>query len=141
MNRVLLIGTIDSDFSVKREQERYRQKVIYVKFDLAVKRKSKSQSKSQYYDWIKCIAFGKEAEKILSKYIRGTKIMVVGHLQSSDRYYEIEEGETTKEVSKYMITVVIDEAEYVSREKPSDDNDGKGSEQIAKETNEEIYER
>ena len=57
------------------------------------------------------------------------------------RFYEIEEGETTKEVSKYMMTVVIDEAEYVSREKSSDDNDGKGSEQIAKETNEEIYER
>ena len=140
MNKVMLIGTIDSDFVIKKETDRYRQKVIFVKFDLAVKRKSKSQGKSQFYDWIKCIAFGKEAEKILSKYKKGTKIMVVGHLQSNDYYYEIEDADSTREGFKYIMNVVIDEAEYVSREKLSDDIEG--NEQIVKETNkEEIYER
>lgn len=133
MNNVTLIGTIDSDFTVKKEDDRYRQKTVFAKFDLAVKRNGKNQGKSQFYDWIKCIAFGKEADKIINKYSRGTKVLIIGHIQSSELYYDAGDGDNPKEECKYFMNVVVDEAEFVGRNKLSEDSDDKCHEQIVKE--------
>lgn len=119
MNQVSISGVITSDIEIKRETERYREKIIHAKFDLEVKRMNETRKDRQREDLISCIAFGKEAEHIFKAYKRGSKIAATGRLQTNS--YLDDAGD-----KKYFpMAVVIEGSEYMGRmDVPEDSMDG-----------------
>ena len=73
-------------------------------FTLAVDRKFKKDGE-QSADFINCKAFGKTAEVIEKYVVKGTKIAVVGHIQTGS--YTNKDGQKV-----YTTDVVIDELEF-----------------------------
>lgn len=74
------------------------------RYTLAVDRKFKQEGQPTA-DFINCIAFGKTAE-VIEKYVtKGTKIAVVGHIQTGS--YTNKDGQKV-----YTTDVVIDELEF-----------------------------
>ncbi len=113
MNKVILLGRLTKDPEVKYTQE----SMAIARFSLAVDRRSK---KEQSADFISCVAFGKQgefAEKYLNK---GTKVCVLGHIQTGSY--------TNKDNQKvYTTDVVVEEYDFAdSKSTKSDEpaNDG-----------------
>ena len=98
MNKTELIGRVVRDADV-----RYSQTAV-ARISLAVDRKFKQEGQPTA-DFINCIAFGKTAE-VIEKYVtKGTKIAVVGHIQTGS--YTNKDGQKV-----YTTDVVIDELEF-----------------------------
>ena len=119
MNQVSISGVITSDIEIKRETDRYRNKIIHAKFDLEVKRMNETRKDRQREDLISCIAFGKEAEHIFKAYKRGSKIAATGRLQTNSYLDDVGD-------KKYFpMAVVIEGSEYMGRiDVPEDSMDG-----------------
>lgn len=79
--------------------------VTTAKFTLAVDRKYKKEGEQQTADFINCIAFGKTAEFIERYLHQGTKIAVVGRIQTGS--YTNKDGQKV-----YTTDVVIEECEF-----------------------------
>ena len=102
MNRVILCGRLVRDAEVRYSQG--ANPMAVAKFTLAVDRKFKKDGE-QSVDFINCTAFGKTAE-VIEKYVtKGTKIAVVGHIQTGS--YTNKDGQKV-----YTTDVVIDELEF-----------------------------
>ena len=102
MNKTILIGRL-----VREPEIRYTQgsnPTAVAKYSLAVPRKFKRDGEPDC-DFINCVAFGKSAE-FAEKYLRkGTKIAVVGRIQTGSY-----EGKDGKKV--YTTDVVVEEQEF-----------------------------
>lgn len=113
MNKVILIGRCTRDPEVRYSQGDNATAVA--RYTLAVDRQFKRDG-DQSADFINCIAFGKRGE-FAEKYLRkGTKIAVVGRIQTGSY--------TNKDGNKvYTTDVVVDEHEFVES-KASQQNGG-----------------
>ena len=113
MNKVILIGRCTRDPEVRYSQGENATAVA--RYTLAVDRQFKRDG-DQSADFITCIAFGKRGE-FAEKYLRkGTKIAVVGRIQTGSY--------TNKDGNKvYTTDVVVDEHEFVES-KASQQNGG-----------------
>lgn len=113
MNKVILIGRCTRDPEVRYSQGENATAVA--RYTLAVDRQFKRDGE-QSADFINCIAFGKRGE-FAEKYLRkGTKIAVVGRIQTGSY--------TNKDGNKvYTTDVVVDEHEFVES-KASQQNGG-----------------
>lgn len=113
MNKVILIGRCTRDPEVRYSQGENATAVA--RYTLAVDRQFK-RGGDQSADFINCIAFGKRGE-FAEKYLRkGTKIAVVGRIQTGSY--------TNKDGNKvYTTDVVVDEHEFVES-KASQQNGG-----------------
>ena len=102
MNKTILIGRSTKDADVRYSQG--DKPMAIARISLAVDRKFK-QDGQPTADFINCIAFGKTAE-VIEKYVaKGTKIAVVGHIQTGS--YTNKDGQKV-----YTTDVVIDELEF-----------------------------
>lgn len=102
MNKVILIGRLVADPEVKYTQG--EKPTAIARYRLAVDRKFKREGE-QAADFISCIAFGKNGE-FVEKYLRkGTKIAVVGRIQTGS--YTNNDG-----VKVYTTDVVVEEHEF-----------------------------
>ena len=100
MNKTILIGRSTKDADVRYSQGG----AAVARISLAVDRKFKQEGQPTA-DFINCIAFGKTAEVIEKYVVKGTKIAVVGHIQTGSY--------TNKDWQKvYTTDVVIDELEF-----------------------------
>ena len=113
MNKVVLVGRLTRDPEVRYSQGDNATAVA--RYTLAVDRQFKRDG-DQSADFINCIAFGKRGE-FAEKYLRkGTKIAVVGRIQTGSY--------TNKDGNKvYTTDVVVDEHEFVES-KASQQNGG-----------------
>ena len=113
MNKTVLMGRLTADPQVRYSQRDNATAVA--RYTLAVDRQFKRDG-DQSADFINCIAFGKRGE-FAEKYLRkGTKIAVVGHIQTGSY--------TNKDGNKvYTTDVVVDEHEFVES-KASQQNGG-----------------
>lgn len=113
MNRVFLCGRSTRDCEVRESGE-----TKVARYSLAVDRK---YSKDKETDFINCVCFGKTAE-FAEKYIKkGTKIIVVGRIQTGSY--------TNKDGQKINTTdVVVEEHEFCesksSESAPKETGDG-----------------
>lgn len=116
MNKVILIGRCTRDPEVRYSQGENATAVA--RYTLAVDRQFKRDGE-QSADFINCIAFGKRGE-FAEKYLRkGTKIAVVGRIQTGSF--------TNKDDQKvYTTDVIVDEHEFVES-KAASQNNGSGS--------------
>lgn len=109
MNKVILMGRLTRDPDIRYTQG--ENQMCIARYTLAVDRRYKQQNSDQDADFISCVAFGRSgefAEKYLAK---GTKIAVVGRLQTGS--YTNKEGQTV-----YTTDVVVEE-QYFAESKQS----------------------
>lgn len=113
MNKVILVGRLVKDPEVKTTQNQ----IAVCAFTIAVDRRVKTASGERLADFISCVAWRSQAEFLGKYFHKGSRIAVVGNLQS--RSYDDANG-----VKRYVTEVVIDEMEFVESKKPDQQNTG-----------------
>ena len=114
MNKVILIGRCTRDPEVRYSQGENATAVA--RYTLAVDRQFKRDG-DQSADFINCIAFGKRGE-FAEKYLRkGTKIAVVGRIQTGS--YTNRDGQKV-----YTTDVIVEEQEFAESKKAAGQQDG-----------------
>lgn len=105
MNKVILIGRLTRDPDIRYTAD----STAIARYTLAVDRRSKRDGEAAA-DFIGCAAFKKNAE-FAEKYLRkGTKIAVVGHIQTGSY--------TNREGAKiYTTDVIVEEQEFAESRK------------------------
>ena len=102
MNKVILMGRLTRDPEIRYSQG--ENSMAIARFTLAVDRRHKSGEESTA-DFISCIAFRNTAE-FAEKYLhKGTKIAVVGRIQTGS--YTNKEGQKV-----YTTDVIVEECEF-----------------------------
>ncbi len=103
MNKVILMGRLTRDPEVRYSQG--DNSMAIARYSLAVDRRFKRDGDEQTADFINCVAFGKSGE-FAEKYLhKGTKIAVVGRIQTGSF--------TNKDGQKvYTTDVVVEEQEF-----------------------------
>ena len=102
MNKTILIGRLTKDPEIRYSQG--SNPTAVAKYSLALPRKFKREGEPDC-DFINCVAFGKSAE-FAEKYLhKGTKIAVVGRIQTGS--YTNKDGQKV-----YTTDVVIEEQEF-----------------------------
>jgi len=102
MNKVILIGRLTKDPEVKNTASQ----VTVCRFTIAVDRKFKDQNGQRQADFISCVAWRQTANFISTYFHKGSKIAVVGSIQT--RSYDDQSGQ-----KRFVTDVVVDEAEFV----------------------------
>jgi single-strand DNA-binding protein len=102
MNKVILMGRLTRDPEIRTS---VATNTTTARFTLAVDRRFKKEGEQQTADFINCIAFGKTAEFIERYLHQGTKIAVVGRIQTGS--YTNKDGQKV-----YTTDVVIEECEF-----------------------------
>ncbi len=109
MNKVELSGRLTKDPVVRSSQARQQEQgsMNIAHFTLAVNRRSgkTNDPNAQTADFLNCVAFGKLADTISNYTRKGSKLLIVGHLQSGK--YENKNGQTI-----YTTDVIVDEMEF-----------------------------
>lgn len=108
MNKVILVGRLTRDPEVKTTQNQ----VEFCSFSVAVDRRYKTASGERQADFINCVAWRQQA-KLLGQYFqKGSRIGIVGNLQS--RTYDDKDGKKV-----YVTEVSVDEIEFVDSKRDS----------------------
>lgn len=102
MNKVILVGRLVKDPEVKTTQSQ----IAVCGFTIAVDRKSKSASGERQADFLSCVAWRQQAEFLGKYFQKGSRIGVIGNLQS--RSYDDASGKKI-----YVTEVIVDEIEFV----------------------------
>ena len=103
-NKVILMGRLTRNPDIRYTTG--ENQTAIARYTLAVDRRfAKKDGEGQTADFISCVAFGKAAE-FADKWLRqGTKIMVIGRLQTGS--YTNQEGQKV-----YTTDVVVEETEF-----------------------------
>lgn len=110
MNKVILMGRLTRDPEVRYSQG--ENSTAIARYSLAVNRRFKREGDEQTADFINCVAFGKAAE-FVEKYLhKGTKIAVVGRIQTGS--YTNKDG-----VKVYTTDVIVEEQEFAESKNAS----------------------
>ena len=102
MNKWCGAGRMTKDTEIKETSNNSK----LCQFTIAVDRKFKDKEGNRQADFINCLAWGKNAEFIGKYFKKGSKIAVVGSIQT--RTYADKDGKTV-----YVTEVVVDEAEFI----------------------------
>ena len=103
MNKVILMGRLTRDPEVRYAQG--NDNMAIARYSLAVDRRFKKDGDEQTADFINCIAFGKAGEFAEKYFRKGTKIAVVGRIQTGS--YTNKDGQKV-----YTTDVVVEEQEF-----------------------------
>ena len=105
MNVSILIGRIATDLELKQTTSGG----VYTAFNLAVSRHKKEDG-TQDADFIRCKAFGKTAELVSQYMHKGSRLGVVGTIQTGN--YQNQEGQTV-----YTTDVLVNRIEFLESKK------------------------
>lgn len=112
MNKVILLGRLTKDPEVRYSQG--AETTAIARYTLAVDRRYKRDNEPTA-DFINCVAFGRNGE-FAEKYLRkGTKIAIVGRIQTGS--YKNRDGQTV-----YTTDVVVEEQEFAESKAQTQDN-------------------
>ena len=107
MNKVILIGRLTRDPDIRYTQG--TEPMCVARYALAVDRRYKREGE-QTADFINCVAFGKNGEFVEKYLVKGTKVAVVGRIQTGS--YTNREGQKV-----YTTEVVVEEHEFAESKK------------------------
>ncbi len=102
MNKVILMGRLTKDPEVKQTPSN----IAVCSFTIACDRRFKNQNGERQSDFISCVAWRQQATLLGNYFHKGSRIAVVGSLQS--RSYDDQNGQ-----KRYVTEVVVDEIEFV----------------------------
>lgn len=112
MNKVLLMGRTTRDPEVRYSQG--KKATAVARLNLAVDRRFKKDEEASA-DFIPCVAFGKTAEVIEKYVVKGTKLLIVGRIQTGSY--------TNKDGNKVHTTdIMIEEMEFAESKKTAEAN-------------------
>ena len=103
MNKVILSGNLTRDPEVGQTTSG----ISYTRFTIAVQRRFANADGEREADFLNCTAWRQTAEFISKYFKKGSKILVVGSVQT--RSYEAQDGGR-----RTVTEVVVDEAEFGS---------------------------
>lgn len=103
MNKAIIVGNLTRD----PEMRTTANGTAVTSFTVAVQRQYKSQDGTQQADFINCVAWRGTAVFIAIYFTKGSKIGIVGTIQT--RTYDDQNGN-----KRYVTEVVVDEAEFVT---------------------------
>lgn len=107
MNKVVLCGRLTKDPAVRHSAEGN----AVARYTLAVERRFKKEGE-QSADFINCVAFGRSAEFAEKYFRKGTKIIIVGRIQTGS--YMNQEGQKI-----FTTDIVIEEQEFAESKSAS----------------------
>ena len=117
MNKVILMGRLTRDPVIRYSNS--ENPIAVANYTLAVDRKYKRQGDDQTADFIRCVAFGKNAE-FAERYLRqGTKITASGRIQTGS--YTDKEGKRI-----FTTNVIIEEQEFAESKRVAEHNANAG---------------
>ena len=118
MNKVILMGRLTRDPEIRYTQG--NAPMCIARYTLAVDRRfSRNNNDGNNADFIPCVVFGKSAE-FTEKYLKkGTKMAVVGRIQTGS--YTNKDG-----VKVYTTEVIVEEQEFAESRNASQGNAGYG---------------
>lgn len=102
MNKVVLIGRLTKDPEVRNTQGGNP----VASFTVAVDRRYKDANGNKLTDFINCVAWRQLAQLLGSYFHKGSRIALVGNLQS--RSYDDQQG-----VKHYVTEVIVDEVDFI----------------------------
>lgn len=109
MNKVILMGRLTRDPDIRYSTTSNNEQTCIARYSLAVDRRYKREGE-QSADFISCVAFGKLGE-FAEKYLnQGTKIAVVGRMQTGS--YTNREGQKV-----YTTDVIVESCEFAESKK------------------------
>lgn len=108
MNKVMLMGRLTKDPEIQYSKN---SNVPYVRGTLAINRRYNGEDKA---DFINFIAFKKIAELMSTYKRKGDKIAITGQLECSS----YEGGDRVK---KYYTQIIVDDVEFISNRKTSEE--------------------
>lgn len=114
MNKVILMGRLTRDPEVRYSQGSSQTTVS--RFSIAVDRRFKRDGDPDA-DFFNCTAFGKQAEFVERYLHKGTKILLVGHIQNDN--YTNKDGQQV-----YSVQVLAEEIEFAESKNASGENNG-----------------
>lgn len=113
MNKAILMGRLTRDPNISYSQG--GDNMAIARFTLAVDRRGRNNDNEQTADFIGCVCFGRQAE-FSEKYLRqGTKVAVVGRIQTGS--YTNKDGQKV-----YTTDVVLDDIEFAESKNASDNS-------------------
>ena len=122
MNKVILMGRLTRDPEIRYSSGENQTAVA--RYTLAAERRYKRQGDVQTADFINCVVFGKGAEFAGNYLHQGTKIAVVGRIQTGS--YTNKDGKRI-----YTTDVVVEDQEFAEskaaqgrKEEPAAQEDG-----------------
>lgn len=130
LNKVMLMGRLTRDPDI-RYSNNNNEAVCIARYTLAVNRRY-NKNGEQGADFINCVAFGKAGE-FVEKYLhQGTKMVIVGRLQTGS--YTNKDGQTV-----YTTDVIIEEQSFAESKKSEsteqvDDTSDEGFMNVTEET-------
>ena len=112
MNKVILMGRLTRDPEVRYSQG--DNATAIARFTLAVDRRIKRDNEASV-DYINCVSFGRSAEFAEKYFHKGTKIVIVGRIQTGSY--------TNKDGQKVFTTdIVIEEQDFAESKAASQQN-------------------
>ena len=120
MNKVILMGRLTKDPELKQTPA---GKAV-CSFTIAVDRRFKAEDGTRQADFINCVAWEANAKTIGGYFHKGSRIAIVGKLQS--RSYDDQNGQR-----KYVTEVIVDELEFVDTKAESNQSNQQNVQQAA----------
>ena len=118
MNKWIGMGRLTRNPDVRWSQGQ-EQKCV-TRFTVAVDRRGQKQDGQQSADFIPCVAFGKQAE-FAEKYLkRGTKVAIIGRIQTGS--YTNRDGQKV-----YTTDIIVEEIEFAESKAASEGQSGQQS--------------
>lgn len=112
MNKVILMGRLTRDPEVRYSQG--DNATAIARFTLAVDRRIKRDNEASV-DYINCVSFGRSAEFAEKYFHKGTKIVIVGKIQTGS--YTNKDGQKV-----YTTDIVIEEQDFAESKAASQQN-------------------
>lgn len=112
MNKVILMGRLTRDPEVRYSQG--DNATAIARFTLAVDRRIKRDNEASV-DYINCVSFGRSAEFAEKYFHKGTKIAIVGRIQTGS--YTNKDGQKV-----YTTDIVIEEQDFAESKAASQQN-------------------
>lgn len=112
MNKVILMGRLTRDPEVRYSQG--DNATAIARFTLAVDRRIKRDNEASV-DYINCVSFGRSAEFAEKYFHKGTKIVIVGRIQTGS--YTNKDGQKV-----YTTDIVIEEQDFAEGKAASQQN-------------------
>ena len=112
MNKVILMGRLTKDPEVRYSQG--NQQMAIANYTLAVDRRFKREGEPSA-DFIRCVSFGKTAEFAEKYFRKGTKIAIIGKIQTGS--YTNREGKKV-----YTTDVIVEEQEFAESKNANSQN-------------------
>lgn len=113
MNKCTFLGRISSDITVYQKEDK-----VSIRFNMALNVYNAKEKKNDS-EFIRCVAFGKNAENINKFFHKGSPILIESHVSNGS--YE-KDG-----VTRYTTDFVIDHFEFVPQEKAQNGQSQGGS--------------